>query len=178
MLFWLLLALSSNVTANKRFTICKVNCDHALLFRYPLCIDRYTYIRECEPGQARRLALETRVLDGCANGGRRVRSMAGFRISTRVPAQKWLRKWPGKLFSEAAGALAFFGLAVLAPSTYPRRDGRPRQVEKPQHGERQRSWDWAYGMRRRDRRATARRVVFARLPPPISGNTEVSRELD
>jgi hypothetical protein len=30
-----------------------------------------------------------------------------FQTFTRVPAQKKHRKWPGKLFSAAAGALAF-----------------------------------------------------------------------
>jgi hypothetical protein len=35
-------------------------------------------IRECGPGQAWMLALETRVLDGRANGGWRVMSLADF----------------------------------------------------------------------------------------------------
>jgi hypothetical protein len=46
------------------------NGDHALPHRYPLstCTPN---IRECEPWSAEGLALETRVLDGLAIGGRR-----------------------------------------------------------------------------------------------------------
>jgi hypothetical protein len=50
--------------------------DHALPHRYPLCTPN---IRECEPGSAHGLVLETRVLNGRAIGGWRVRSLAGFR---------------------------------------------------------------------------------------------------
>jgi hypothetical protein len=49
----------------------------APLHRYPLSLGTYD-VREYGHGQARRLALETRVVDGRANGGWRVQSLADF----------------------------------------------------------------------------------------------------
>jgi hypothetical protein len=57
--------------------------DHALLYRYSLSLGTPN-IGECGPGSARRLALKTRVLDGRANGGRRVRLKHDFKIGTRI----------------------------------------------------------------------------------------------
>jgi hypothetical protein len=70
------------------------------------------------------------------------------------------------------------------PPTCPRGDGGLRQ-RKSRPEERQRPWDGAFEMRRRDRRATTweafpllSRAIFASLSPPISSKTEVTRDLD
>jgi hypothetical protein len=60
-----------------------------------------------------RLALETRVLDGRANGGWRVRSLADF--SERYPGTS--TKKAGENFSAAARALPLF--VRLSPSPPP-----------------------------------------------------------
>jgi hypothetical protein len=73
------------------------NGDHALPHSYPLS----TYIpniKDCEPGSARRLALETRVLDGRAIGGWRVRPLAGFPYRYPAIRQEKAGEMAGKTF--------------------------------------------------------------------------------
>jgi hypothetical protein len=53
------------------------NGDHALPHRYPLSTCTRNIIK-CKPGSARRLALETMVLDGRAIGGLRARPLTSF----------------------------------------------------------------------------------------------------
>jgi hypothetical protein len=78
-----------------------------------------------------------------------------FQKGTPVQAQKKPGKLPGKLFSAAAEALPFFVWLSRSPPTCPRGDGGPRLGGKSRREERLRHSGGAYGMRRRDRRATA-----------------------
>jgi hypothetical protein len=93
-------------------------------YRYPLLISTPS-IRECEPGEARRLALETKVLDGRANGGRRVRPLADF--PDRYPGTniEKIGEMAGKTF-QRGGKSAGFLSGCLGPPNCPRGDGGPR----------------------------------------------------
>jgi hypothetical protein len=146
--------------------------DHAQPNRYPLstCTPN---IKECEPGLARRLALETRVLDERAIGGQIVRPFA----ATRVPNKKKPGKWPGKIFSSAAEALQFC-VVVLVPPTCPRSDGGPQLGRKSRRGERLHLGAWLTACDGRIDERPHEKEFFARLPPLFSGKTEVTGELD
>jgi hypothetical protein len=99
---------------------------------------------------------------GCLTDARSVGRGYGrwlvFHTSARVPDQKKPGKWSAKLFS--ASCLCVVVLPPAPLPTCPRGDGKPRLGEKSRREERLRPWGGAYGMRRRDRRATARRGFF------------------
>jgi hypothetical protein len=82
------------------------NGDHALPHRYPLstCTPN---IREFEPMSTRRLALETRVLDGRAIGGMRVRPLARFPVMYPGATQKKAGEMAGKTFQRGGRSASF-----------------------------------------------------------------------
>jgi hypothetical protein len=91
------------------------NGGHALPHRYQLSTCTAN-IRECESGSARRLALETRVLDGRAIGGWRVRPLADFPDIFTGTIHEKPGKWPEKSFIAATGALALSVWQSWSPS--------------------------------------------------------------
>jgi hypothetical protein len=130
------------------------NGFHALHHRYHVSTWAPN-IRECEPGSARRIVLETRVLDGRAIGGWRIWLLAGFPDKYQGTKQEKAGEMAGKSFQRGGMSASSFYMLVLVPPTCPRGDGGPRLGEKSRREERLRPWGGAYGMRRRDRRATA-----------------------
>jgi hypothetical protein len=102
-------------------------------------------------GSERRPSMEAQTVDGGLD-----RRWLIFQIGTRVPTQKDRRNgrenFSARRRHECLLFLSgFFGL----PPTCPRGYGRPRLGGKSRHKEWLRPWGGAYGMRRRDRRATA-----------------------
>jgi hypothetical protein len=69
------------------------------------------------------------------------------------PRTRQTRKRDG--FFTAAGGVLVFMSGCLGPPACPRVDGGPRLGGKSRREERLRPWIGVYGMRRRDRRATA-----------------------
>jgi hypothetical protein len=69
-------------------------------------------IRECEPGSARRLALETKVLDGRAIGGWRVRPPADFPERYPGTRQKKAGEMAGKTLQGGGMSASSFRVAV------------------------------------------------------------------
>jgi hypothetical protein len=127
------------------------NGDHALPHRCPLSICTPS-IRECEPGSPRRLVFETRVLDGRAICGRRVRPLACFRGKYSGTKQEQTGEMAGKAFQRGGMNGSFFCMVVLVPPTCPRSDGGPRIGGKSRREKRLRPWGRAYKMRRRKKR--------------------------
>jgi hypothetical protein len=124
-------------------------------------------------GQARRLALETRVLDGRANGEWRVRSLADFQDMYMGNITGKAGELAGETFQRGGRSASIFCLAVSVPHTYPRGDGGPRLGGKVATG--------GAGLTGCDGRIDERRreeCFFASLSPPFSGKTKFTRELD
>jgi hypothetical protein len=111
-------------------------------------------------------------------GGRRIRSLADFPTGTRVPAQKFPRKWPGKLFSTATKAPASFYLVVSVPPPALEVTG---DLDKGESRDERSGNDLGTGLTGCDGGIDERpheEGGFASLSPPISGKTEVKRELE
>jgi hypothetical protein len=86
------------------------NGDYALSHRYQLWTCTHD-IRDCEPESARRLTLETRVLDGHSIGGWRVRPLAS------VPDMDSgiIQEEAGESFQRGGRSVGFSGVVVLVP---------------------------------------------------------------
>jgi hypothetical protein len=89
------------------------NGDNASPRRYPLLTCTHNN-RECEHGSARRLARETRVLDGRAIGGCMVRPLTSFPDRYPDDKQRKAKEMTGKFFQHG-GKSAIFVCGILAP---------------------------------------------------------------
>jgi hypothetical protein len=148
--------------------------DHAPPCRYPLSLGKPNIIESASPGKRGRSYLK----QGCSTDARSVGGWYG-RWLVAIPGSGYhidkAGEMAGKTFQLGGMSATVFCLAVssASPSTCPRGYGRPPAGGKSRREKQQRPWDGAYGIRRRDRRATARGGFSHSLSPPISDKTEL-----
>jgi hypothetical protein len=125
----------------------------------------------------RRLALETRVLDGCANGRRRVRSLDGFRTCTGASMWKKAGKMARNTFQRGGRSPSFF-CGCLGSPTCPRGDGVPRQRGSRDGRSGNNLWTGLTVCKGGINERSREEGFLASLSSSISGKPEVPRELD